>query len=112
MDETSELLEACQTWMTQGYAAGFESEHPVLTAANLTPTQCQQILAQAAAGQQGATLGQAAARAPSQLRVPNFLKSESLWFVVFAILAPLLIIGFYTDWSYQWQSTDQTPADA
>jgi hypothetical protein len=104
MDEASELLEACQSWMGQNFVAGFESEHPVLEAAGITAQQCQQLLG-ATAGQSRETLNQAIARAPDRLKVPNFLKSESLWFVAFALFAPLLIIGYYTGWTYKWKST-------
>ena len=100
-----ELLQACHEWTQAGPESNFNEEVPILR--DTTYSECQEMLrlrglqssAQPAAGGVGTMI----AKAPNNIKVPNFLKSESFVVISIFILAPLLIIGFYTRWTFKWQ---------
>jgi hypothetical protein len=109
--EDSELLEACLEWSKKGPQTDFNNDVPVL--ADYSYSQCVELLQQQgsrlSSAQASGGIGAMIAKAPNNIKVPDFLKSESFVVIAIFILAPVLIIGYYTKWTYKWQALPAPP---
>lgn len=95
------LVEPCQQWINAGGRDDvFFTGRDLIRNSEVTIDDCKQIIEIA----RGRGIGASVASSYQAIRVPNLMKGETFWVVALSIIVPLLVIGFYTDWSYKWPS--------
>lgn len=100
-DQLQLLVDPCQQWINAGGRDDvFFSGRDIIADSELNIDDCRELIQRVRGGGIGATV----ASSYDAIRVPNLLKSETLWVVVLSVIVPLLVIGVYTDWSYKWPS--------
>lgn len=100
-DQAQLLVEPCQQWINAGGQTDvFFPGRDIIVDSDLDLDDCKKLIEQV----RGRGVGAAVASWYDPVRIPNLLKSETLWVVVLSVVVPLLVIGFYTDWSYKWPS--------
>ena len=99
-----EVLEACEQWLKSGDPE-YNQQNPVLGAYSYA--DCNQYVKEShpSLQQVSSSKSQTSISTTSSVRIPNMFKNEAFMVISLCLVLPLLFVGFYTRWTFKWQSS-------